>query len=81
MSSIATLTEELTLSLSRPGRKTLALIDRALSYLIPFESPKASVVSSSERRDLLDLLGTHKLILTPYLDIERIESNLRQRPL
>ena len=76
MSSISNLTDELTHSLRRPGKKTLSLIDRALYYLIPFESPKASIISSSERHDLLELLSTHRMVLTPYLDIDRIESNL-----
>ncbi len=77
-SLVAKLTEDLTRSLRRPGRKTLALIDKALSYLTPFESAKASVVSVSEKQELLELLNAHRLCLSPYLDLDRIESNLRK---
>ena len=76
MSKVSTLTADLSLSLRKPGRRTLSLIDKALSYLTPFESTLASPSSQSERLDLLDLLRTHRLILTPYLDTTRIEHNL-----
>ncbi|MDE5872229.1 MAG: hypothetical protein K2H22_09850, partial [Muribaculaceae bacterium] len=39
--TLSTLTSELSASLRRPGRKTLSLINKALSYLTPFESPGA----------------------------------------
>ena len=74
---IPALSATLTLSLRRPGRRTLSLIDKALSYLTPFESPLARTASQSERRDLLDLLCTHRTILSPYIDINRVECNLR----
>ena len=77
LSEIARLCSELNLALRRPGRKTLTLIDKALSYLTPFESPKAKVTSLSERHDLLELLISHRMVLTPYIDVDRIESNLR----
>ncbi len=76
-SAIAKLSSELTASLRKPSRRTLALIDKALSYLTPFESPKASVTSASEKKDLLDLLNIHRMVLLPYLDTDRIERNLR----
>ena len=76
-SGIANLCEELSASLRRPSRRTLKLIDRALSYLTPFESPLANAASPSERRDLLDLVKIHRLHLSPYLDLDRIERNLR----
>ncbi len=73
--------EEMTLTLSkslkRPTSRTLRLIDRALSYLTPFENPQARTASPAERRDLLDLLTAHRMPLSPYLDVERVERNLR----
>ena len=77
VSSVGELTVELTRSMKRPGRKTLSLIDRALSYLIPFESPLACVASRAERRELLDLIHAHRRILCPYIDVDRVEYNLR----
>ncbi|MDE7347564.1 MAG: hypothetical protein K2N48_12610 [Muribaculaceae bacterium] len=84
MTTISTLTADLTRSLRRPGRKTLALIDKALSYLIPFEKPQTArsadtlyCEADTIKKDLLDLLNTHRLILSPYLDTDRVESNLR----
>lgn len=77
MSKVEELSCELTRSLKRPSRRTLRLLDRALSYLTPFESPRARTTSPSERRDLLALLTTHRLPLSPYLDVDRIERNLR----
>lgn len=71
------LTADLTRSLRRPTRRTLTLIDKALAYLTPFESSKASVTSPAERHDLLDLLTTHRMVLAPYIDADRIESHLR----
>lgn len=76
-SAIAKLTDDLKRSLKRPSSRTLRLIDKALSYLTPFESPKASVTSTSEKKDLLDLLNIHRMILTPYIDTDLIERNLR----
>ncbi|MDE6561469.1 MAG: hypothetical protein K2K75_08825 [Muribaculaceae bacterium] len=78
VSKVADLTSQLAQSLKRPSNRTLTLIDRALSYLTPFESPKATVASPTERRDLLALLDSHRMTLTPYLDVERIEWNLRR---
>ena len=77
VSSVGELTVELARSMKRPGRKTLALIDKALSYLTPFESPLACVASRAECRELLDLIHTHRSILCPYIDIDRVECNLR----
>lgn len=74
--NIPELTAELTRSLRRPTRKTLSLINKALSYLTPFEQPEARTASPSERRDLLELLNTHRMILCPYMDLDRIESHL-----
>ena len=76
VSSVGKLTVELTRSMRRPGRKTLSLINKALSYLIPFESPLACVASQAERRDLLDLIHAHRRILCPYIDVDRVERNL-----
>ena len=76
MTGIGALTEELTRSMRRPGRKTLTLINKALSYLTPFESAKASVASSFERRELLELLDRHRMVLSPYVDVDRVEENL-----
>ena len=73
------LSAQLTESLCRPSPRTLRLIERALSYLSPFESSKSIVTSASEKEDLLELLDTHRLTLSPYLDLDRIESNLRHR--
>ncbi len=78
MSPISTLTTDLTASLRRPCRKTLTLLDKALSYLSPFESVKARAASPYEKHELLELLHTHRLALTPYIDIDRIETNLRR---
>ena len=77
VSSVGELRVELERSMRRPGRKTLALIDKALSYLTPFESPLACVASGAECGELLDLICTHRRILCPYIDVERVESNLR----
>ncbi len=77
-SAIAKLSSELTASLRKPSRRTLTLIDKALSYLTPFESPKATVTSASEKKDLLDLLKAHQLVLSPYIDTDRIEWNLKR---
>ena len=77
VSKVARLTADLSRSLRRPGRRTLALIDSALSYLTPFESPLARTASGAERRDLLTLLRVHRPVLRPYLDTDRIERNLR----
>ncbi|MBD5420945.1 MAG: hypothetical protein HDR47_06915 [Bacteroides sp.] len=74
--NIPELTAELTRSLRRPTRKTLSLINKALSYLTPFEHPEARTASPVERADLLHLLNTHRLILSPYMDLDRIESHL-----
>ena len=71
------LTTQLSASLRKPGRRTLSLIDKALSYLTPFESPKASITSLEEKRDLLELLNVHRLYLSPYIDTDKIERNLR----
>ena len=78
MTTIGALTSQLTASMKKPGARTLTLIDKALSYLTPFESAKASAVSQYEKRELLELLNTHRPLLTPYLDADRIESNLRR---
>ena len=78
MTGISDLTSELTRSMRRPGRRTLALIDRALGYLVPFESAKAGVASPYERRELLELLDTHRMILCPYMDTDKAERNLRR---
>ena len=74
---IAALTEELARSMRRPGRKTLSLIDKALSYLTPFESAKAVVTSIAEKRDLLELVDRHRMVLSPYVDVDRVEWNLK----
>ncbi len=76
----AQLCEELSASLRKPSSRTLRLIDRALSYLLPFESPRAATASQSERQDLLTLLLTHRDILSPYLNPDRIKTNLLQAP-
>ncbi len=78
VSKVAELTAQLSRSLNKPNRRTLSLIDKALSYLTPFESPQAGVASPSEKQDLLDLLRAHRLVLTPYIDTDRIEWNLRR---
>ena len=77
VSSVGELTVELARSMRRPGRRTLALIDKALSYLTPFESPLACVASRAERKELLDLINAHRRILCPYIDVDRVEYNLR----
>ena len=76
ISSVDELTVELTRSMRRPGRKTLSLINKALSYLIPFESPLACATSRAERRELLDLIHAHRTILCPYINVDRVERNL-----
>ena len=126
---VTTLTAELTRSLRRPSRKTLSLIEKALSYLTPFENmePRASQPAHTAhttdtpsreadtlkaidtarstdtphceadtqttshtarsadtphceadtlKKDLLTLLTTHRIILSPYIDTHRIETNL-----
>ncbi len=78
VSKVAELTAQLSHSLKRPNRRTLSLIDKALSYLTPFESPRAQAASSSEKQDLLSLLAAHRMVLTPYIDTDRIEFNLRR---
>ncbi|MDE6637327.1 MAG: hypothetical protein K2K32_03715, partial [Muribaculaceae bacterium] len=76
LSKVEELTLQLTRSLRRPSSRTLRLIDKALSYLLPFESPLASVTSPSEKKDLLNLLNTHRQLLSPYIDTDRIESHI-----
>ena len=75
--SIRELTYELSVSLRKPTRRTLSLINKALSYLIPFESGQAKVASMAERTDLLTLLNTHRMVLCPYADLDRIEWHLQ----
>ncbi len=78
VSKVSKLTEELSASLSKPTRKTLRLIDRAIYLLLPFEN--SSICDSPEDTTaLLTLLTTHRLTLSPYLDIARIERNLSVR--
>ena len=77
MSKVSTLTADLSLSLRKPGRRTLSLIDKALSYLIPFESAGARTASGTERRELLELLNAHRVVLAPYIDTDRIEYHLK----
>ena len=79
MITIGELTRQLSLSMRKPGRKTLVLIDKALSYLTPFESGKVMASSSYEKRELLELLDTHRMVLAPYLDTDRVEWNLRNK--
>ena len=76
--AITSLTVQLSASMKKPGRRTLALIDKALAWLRPFESSNAKTASSSEKRELLELLQTHRRVLCPYIDIDRIEGNLRR---
>ncbi len=76
VSKVCELTEQLSRSLRRPNGRTLRLLDRALGYLTPFESPRASVASPSERRDLLALLQVHCTVLSPYIDTDRVRDNL-----
>ena len=76
--SLQTLSAALTHSLRRPGPKTLRLIDKALALLTPFESPRALTTSAAERQELLDLIRTHRLTFCPYINVDRIESNLRR---
>ena len=76
--SLPTLSAALTRSLRRPGPRTLRLIDKALALLTPFESPLALTTSAAERQKLLDLISTHRLTLCPYINVDRIESNLRR---
>ena len=75
---LQTLSAALTRSLRRPGPRTLRLIDKALALLTPFESPLALTTSAAERQELLDLLRTHRLTFCPYINVDRIESNLRR---
>ncbi len=77
MTNISTLTADLAQSAKRPGSRTLRLLDKALTLLHPFESPKALVTSPSERKDLLSLLYLHRDILSPYLDVDRVATNLK----
>ncbi|MDE7346103.1 MAG: hypothetical protein K2N48_05085, partial [Muribaculaceae bacterium] len=92
-SAIPTLTAELTRSLRRPGRKTLRLIDKALSYLTPYENMELRTSQAAHtahtantpyceadtlKKDLLTLLTTHRLVLMPYIDTDRIEINLHR---
>ena len=77
ISSISDLTNQLTVSMRKPSRRTLTLINKALSYLTPFESPRAAVSSYAEKTDLLELLNEHRNALSPYLDLDRIERNLK----
>ncbi len=77
MTNISTLTADLTRSTKRPNSRTLRLLDKALNLLHPFESPKAEVTSPSERQDLLSLLSIHRDILSPYINLDKVESNLR----
>ena len=72
------LTAQLADSLRHPTRRTLTLINKALSYLPPFERPRAAVTSAAEKRDLLALLDSHRMTFAPYLDVDRIECNLRR---
>ena len=76
--SLQNLSAALTHSLRRPGPRTLRLIDKALALLTPFESPLALTTSAAERQELLDLLRTHRLTFCPYINVDRIESNLRR---
>ncbi len=77
MTNISTLTADLAQSAKRPGSRTLRLLDKALRLLHPFESPRAQVTSPSERQDLLSLLSIHRDILSPYINLDKVESNLR----
>lgn len=74
--TINTLTAQLTASLRKPTRRTLTLIDKALSYLTPFESTQARTASAAERAELLSLLNAHRMVLAPYLNTELIARNL-----
>ncbi len=77
MTNISTLTADLTRSTKRPNSRTLRLLDKALNLLHPFESPKAEVTSPSERQDLLSLVSLHRDILSPYIDVDRVATNLK----
>ncbi len=77
MTSISKLSADLSASLRRPSSRTLRLLDRALSYLTPFESPLARTASPSERQDLLALLATHRAPLSPSPALGRNGRNLR----
>ncbi len=79
MTGISELSAQLTKSMRRPCGRTLRLIDKALSYLVPFESAKADVASGFEKKELLGLIHTHRQTLSPYLNIDRIEWNLRTK--
>ena len=76
--TIPELTSQLTKSLRKPTARTLTLINKALSHLTPFESAGARTASASERTELLDLLTAHRLTLSPYLDLDSIETHLRR---
>ncbi len=76
--TITEVTKQLTASMRKPSGRTLALIDKALGYLTPFESAKANAVSASEKQELLGLLDAHRMTLSPYVDTDRIEANLRR---
>lgn len=75
--AITTLTAQLTISLRRPTRRTLTLIEKA--YLSPFESQLARTASAAERHDLLELLYAHRMVLAPYLDTDSIARNLHRQ--
>ena len=83
VSKVSKLNDDLSASLRRPTRRTLSLIDKAIELLLPFESScpvskdHRSSDSGSDGADLLSLLVTHRQALSPYLDISRIESNLK----
>ena len=76
--TITALTGQLTVSLRRPTRKTLSLIDKALAYLTPFESARAQTTSPTERQELLELLNAHRMVLSPYIDTDLVAWNLHQ---
>lgn len=77
ITTIPTLTSELAHSMKRPTRRTLTLIEKALGWLRPFESGKARTASRTERQELLELVATHRIVLSPYIDTTRVEWNLR----
>lgn len=77
MMTIPELTSQLSTSLRKPTSKTLSLINKALSYLTLFESAQTRTTSAAERTELLDMITTHRWTLSPYIDLDRIESNLR----
>ncbi|MDE7097263.1 MAG: hypothetical protein K2O47_07215 [Muribaculaceae bacterium] len=83
MSKVSRLNYDLSASLRRPTRRTLSLIDKAIALLMPFENSckvskgHHSFDPGTDGADLLSLLATHRQALSPYLDISRIESNLK----